>query len=146
MVFGRWSGKKATLFHFHYLNKTCGFQVIERKRGELRVIRHPISVENGKDYVPCNECYGFMRSKDFCKHTHNCSTIGCHITRKKGENLLKDPVLQNGDVLTEKALFLISSIQDLVAYLAEEDLLFRGFCNRQGCHVFYVNDKKNNQN
>ena len=56
----------------------CG--VKERKRGELRVIRHPISVENGKDYVPCNECYGFMRSKDFCKHAKNCSTIGRRIT------------------------------------------------------------------
>ena len=124
-------------------NYQHNLRVLETKCGQLIVVRRPSKSEeiNGKDFLPCSHCFGFLRKSELWRHNKCCPFKnketdggGDNIQQKSKMLLLSHENTSDSSILRET---FASMKSDEITTIAQSDHLIR----RYGAHLAERNDK-----
>ena len=68
-------------------NHAHNVQVLKQNRGYIIPARRPTYISNPRDYIPCDECFGYYLRMDMWRHKKNCFMRQSDLRKKSGKSL-----------------------------------------------------------
>ena len=68
-------------------NHAHNVQVLKQNRGYIIPARRPTYIPNPRDYIPCDECFGYYLHMDMWRHKKNCFMRQSDPKKKGGKSL-----------------------------------------------------------